>query len=154
MSVLNELLNIGAIEPAAIAHATSTRWLADAARHITAADMIADIDPSGAIMLAYEAARMSVAAALLNAGYRVRSRVGSQQVLARFAEDLAIQTRDSALTQLDSLRSYRSQFDFRPDGDFVADSTANGTGGIHDAIATAAAIRAACSEAIHSEPER
>jgi len=151
MSAVNELLTSGAIEPAAIVRATSTRWLADAVRHITAADMIADVDPSGAIMLVYEAARMSVAAVLLDTGYKVRSRVGSQEVLARFAEDLAIQTDEPALTQLDSLRRYRSQFDFRPDGEgFTTDSTDPGAGGIHDAIATAAAIRAACSLAIRS----
>lgn len=70
MSILSDLLRQGLIEPVEPDDATTAMWLDDAGRHLEAAQTIADLDPSGAYVLAYDAARKSVAAALLATGYR------------------------------------------------------------------------------------
>ncbi len=77
MTTIDDLLAKGLIEPVDADTAMSRQWLEDARRHLQAAEAIADIDPSGAYVLAYDAARKSVAAALLATGHRVRSRPGS-----------------------------------------------------------------------------
>ncbi|MEX2134618.1 MAG: hypothetical protein WEB67_10795, partial [Acidimicrobiia bacterium] len=82
MTSIEDLLSSGLIEPVEADPTTATQWLEDAGRHLEAANKIADLDPSGAYVLAYDAARKSVAAALLMTGHRVRSRPGSHQALA------------------------------------------------------------------------
>ena len=51
----------------------ASQWLSDASRHLEAARAIAELDPSGAYVFAYDAARKSIAAALLRAGHFVRT---------------------------------------------------------------------------------
>jgi len=68
MSILSDLLRQGRIEP--VEPDDATIWLDNAGRHLEAAQTIADLDPSGAHVLANDAARKSVAAALLATGYR------------------------------------------------------------------------------------
>ena len=53
--------------------------------------------PSGAYVLAYDAARKAVAAALLMTGHRVRSRPGSHQALAQYAKVLVGENGEPAL---------------------------------------------------------
>jgi hypothetical protein len=91
MSSLDDLLRRGLIESVEPDLATATQWLDDAGRHVEAATRIAELDPSGAYVLAYDAARKSVAGALLMSGHRVLSRPGSHLPLARYAESLAAQ---------------------------------------------------------------
>ena len=57
MSILDELRVQGLIEAVERDQATATQWLDDAGRHLEAATKIADIDPSGAYVLAYDAVR-------------------------------------------------------------------------------------------------
>lgn len=64
MTTFDDLLNRGLIESIEPDEATATKWLEDAGRHLDAAQKINDLDPSGAYVLAYDAARKSVAAAL------------------------------------------------------------------------------------------
>ena len=116
----------------------SGQWLEDARRHLEAAEAIADIDPSGAYVLAYDAARKSVAAALLATGHRVRSRPGSHQAIAQFAKELAKQTNEPALNRLDRLRRDRNRSEYG--------SKSFGQAEVREAIETAKAIQATCSE--------
>jgi hypothetical protein len=116
--------------------ATSARWLEDAHRHLEAEQTVADIDPSGAYV-AYDAARQSVTAALLTTGHRVRSRPGSHQALAQFANQLATQTGEPGLKRFDRLRRNRNRSQYG--------SRTFGKAEVREAIDTATAIRAACA---------
>jgi hypothetical protein len=136
MTSLEDLLSRGLIEPVETDPTTATQWLEDAGRHIAAAGKIADLDPSGAYVLAYDAARKSVAAALLMTGHRVRSRPGSHQALAQHANSLATKTGEEALKRFDRLRRNRNRSEYG--------SKTFGKAEVSEAIETAGAIRAAC----------
>lgn len=137
MSTVDDLLAKGLVESVEADPATSAQWLEDAERHLEAAETVADIDPSGAYVLAYDAARKSVAAALLTTGHRVRSRPGSHQALAQFANQLATQTGEPALKRFDRLRRHRNRSEYG--------SRTFGKAEVREAIDTATAIRAACA---------
>jgi len=138
MSALDDLVAKQPFESVEADTATSRKWLEDASRHLEAANAIADIDRSGAYVLAYDAARKSVAAALLTTGHRVRSRPGSHQALAQFAKELAIQTGEPALERFDRLRRNRNRSEYS--------SMTFGEAEVREAIDIARAIRAACAK--------
>jgi hypothetical protein len=140
MSMLDDLRNRGLIEEVEPDQATAGQWLEDAGRHIEAAKKIADLDPSGAYVLAYDAARKSVAGALLMSGHRVLSRPGSHQALARYADSLGAETGEQALTRFDRLRRNRNRSEYG--------SRTFGKAEVSEAIDTARAIRAACANQI------
>jgi len=79
---------------------------------VTTSGRDAELDSSDAYVLAYDAARKSVASALLISGHRVLSRPGSHQALARYAESLTAQTGEQALSRFDRLRRNRSRSDY------------------------------------------
>jgi hypothetical protein len=136
LSSFDDLLARGFIELVEPDNATATKWLEDARRHIDAAQKIADLDPSGAYVLAYDAARKSVAAALLISGHRVRSRPGAHQALARYADHLATQVHEPALERFDRLRRNRNRSEYG--------SRTFGQAEVSQAIEIAQAIRTAC----------
>jgi HEPN domain-containing protein len=138
MTSIEDLLNKGLIEPVEADPTTATQWLEAAGRHLEAAKKIADLDPSGAYVLAYDAARKSVAAALLMTGHRVRSRPGSHQALAQHANSLATKTGEEALNRFDRLRRNRNRSEYG--------SKTFGKAEVVDAIDTAGTIRAACAK--------
>lgn len=140
MSILDDLRNKGLIEKVEPDQAAASGWLDDAGRHLDAATMVANLDPSGAYALAYDAARKSVAAALLMSGHRVLSRPGSHQALAQYAESIAIQADEPALTRFDRLRRNRNRSEYG--------SRTFGKAEVAEAIDTAKAIRAACASLI------
>lgn len=140
MSTLDDLRNRGLIESVNADRATAAQWLNDAERHLEAATKIAELDPTGAYVLAYDAARKSVAAALLMDGHRVLSRPGAHQALAQYAESLASQTGEHALTRLDRLRRNRNRSEYG--------SRTFGKAEVAEAIDTTAAIRADCAKRI------
>ena len=140
MSILDDLTREGLIEKVEPDQATSTGWLDDARRHLEAAAKIAELDPSGACVLAYDAARKAVAAALLMSGYRVLSRPGSHQALAQYAESIAIRVDEPALSRFDRLRRNRNRSEYG--------SRTFGKAEVAEAIDTAKAIRAACASVI------
>jgi hypothetical protein len=137
MNTLDDLRNRGLIEAVEPDQATATGWLYDAGRHLEAAIKIAELDPSGAYLLAYDAARKSVAAALLTSGHRVLGRPGSHQALAQFAESLTLQVDEPALKRFDRLRRNRNRSEYG--------SRTFGRAEVEGAIDTARAIRAACA---------
>jgi hypothetical protein len=140
MSILDDLRNKGLIEKVEPDQAAATGWLDDAGRHLDAATMVADLDPSGAYVLAYDAARKSVAAALLMSGHRVLSRPGSHQALAQYAQSIAIQVDEPALTRFDRLRRNRNRSEYG--------SRTFGEAEVAEAIDTAKTIRAVCASLI------
>ena len=137
MNTLDDLRNRGLIEAVEPDQATATGWLDDAGRHLEAAIKIAELDPSGAYVLAYDAARKSVAAALLTSGHRALSRPGTHQALAKFAESLTLQVDEPALKRFDRLRRNRNRSEYG--------SRTFGKAEVEEAIDTARAIRAACA---------
>lgn len=140
MSVLDDLRNRGLIESVNTDRATAEQWLTDAGRHLEAARRIAEVDPAGSYLLAYDAARKSVAAALLMDGHRVLSRPGAHRAIAQYAESLVSQTGERALSRLDRLRRNRDRSEYG--------STTFGSAEVAEAIASAEAIRAACARRI------
>ena len=136
MTIFDDLLSRGLIESVEPDDATATKWLEDAGRHLDAAQRISDLDPSGAYVLAYDAARKAVAAALLNTGHRVRSRPGAHQALAQYSGHLATQTGESALERFDRLRRNRNRSEYG--------SRTFGKAELAEAIGIARAILAAC----------
>lgn len=138
MSVLDDLRNRGLIEKVTVDRAMATEWLDDSERHLSAAKQIADLDPSGAYILAYDAARKSIAAALLISGHRVLSRPGAHRALAEYADWLADKTDEQALTRFDRLRRNRNRSEYG--------SRTFGRAEVTEAIDTARAIRAACAK--------
>jgi hypothetical protein len=54
MTSLDDLASRGLIEQVEADPTTATQWLEDAGRHLDAAAKIADLDPSGAYVLAYD----------------------------------------------------------------------------------------------------
>jgi len=140
MSILDDLRHKGLIEKVEPDQATATGWLDDAGRHLEAATKIAELDPSGAYVLAYDAARKSLAAALLMAGHRILSRPGSHQALAQYAESIAIQVDEPALNRFDRLRRNRNRSEYG--------SRTFGKAEVAEAIDTAEAIRAACTSVV------
>lgn len=140
MSTLDDLRSKGLIEPVEPDEGTASQWLDDASRHLEAAAKIADLDLSGAYVLAYDAARKSVAAALLMAGHRVLSRPGSHQALAQYADSLTAETGEQALKRFDRLRRNRNRSEYG--------SRTFGKAEVQEAIETAHAIRAACASRI------
>lgn len=137
MNTLDDLRKRGLIEKVEPDQATATAWLDDAERHLEAATRIAELDPSGAYVLAYDAARKSMAAALLMSGHRVLSRPGSHQALAQYAESIALQVDEPALTRFDRLRRNRNRSEYG--------SRTFGKAEVAEAIDTARAIRAICA---------
>jgi hypothetical protein len=140
MSIVDDLQREGLIEAVEPDPATAKQWLEDAGRHLEAAAKIADLDASGAYVLAYDAARKAVAAALLMSGHRVLSRPGSHQGLARYAESLGTQTGEPALTRFDRLRRIRNRSEYG--------SRTFGKAEVAEAVDTARAIQAACAKVI------
>jgi len=112
MSEIDDLVAKGLIETVEPDRPMAEQWIDEGGRHLQAAQAIETIDPSGAYVLAYDAARKALAAALLMTGHRVRSRPGSHQALAQFAKVLGQSTTEPALTQFDRLRRERNRSEY------------------------------------------
>lgn len=138
MSLLDQLRAQGLVEPVEVDIVAIEQWLDDADRHIVAAEAIAELDPTGAYVLAYDAARKSVAAALLRRGHRVLSRPGAHQALARFAKDLGRSHDEPSLARLDRLRRNRNRSEYG--------TRTFGESEVTEAITTARAISRACRQ--------
>lgn len=137
MTVLDDLVAKSLVEEVEADAAMADQWLDNARRHLEAADAIADLDPSGAYVLAYDAARKSVAAALLKTGHRVKARPGAHQALAQYAKSLASTKGEPALARFDRLRRNRNRSEYG--------ARNFGQAEVQEAIDTARAILSACS---------
>ncbi len=140
MSGLDDLIAKRLIEPVEVDELMGPQWIEDATRHLRAAQAVESIDPTGAYVLAYDAARKSVATVLLMTGHRVTSRPGSHQALALFAKTLAEEVHEPALAQLDRFRRNRNRSEYG--------SRTFGAAEVKEAIQMASAILDACSKRI------
>ncbi len=140
MSGLDDLIAKSFIEPVEVDEMTARRWIEDARRHLQAAQAVESIDLAGAYVLAYDAARKSVAAVLLMTGHRVTNRPGSHQALALFAKTFAEDADEPALAQLDRLRRNRNRSEYG--------SRTFGAAEVKEAIQMAGAILDVCAKRI------
>ena len=140
MSGLDDLIAKRLIEPVEVDEHIGPQWIEDARRHLQAAQAVESIDPAGAYVLAYDAARKSVAAVLLMTGHRVTSRPGSHQALAQFAKTLAEDADEPALAQLDRLRRNRNRSEYG--------SKTFGAAEVKEAIHMAGLILDVCSKRV------
>lgn len=136
MSILDDLRRRDLIEPVEPDETMARQWIGDARRHIEAGKTIRELDPAGAYVLAYDAARKSVAAVLLVTGFRVRSRPGSHQALAQFARHLGEEAREPALGHFDRLRRNRNRSEYG--------SRTFGHAEVEEALILAEGIHAVC----------
>lgn len=140
MTILDDLLAQDLIEVVPSDGPMAAQWIDDSGRHLEAVEAIKTIDPTGAYVLAYDAARKAVAAALLVEGYRVKSRPGAHQALARYARHLSERTNALELGRFDRLRRNRNQAEYG--------SRTFGSAEVEEAIATARAILDACDDLV------
>jgi HEPN domain-containing protein len=140
MNELDDLIAKRFIEVVQTDRPMAEKWISDARRHLQAAQAIETIDPSGVYVLAYDAARKAVAAALLMTGHRVRGRPGSHQALAQYAEVLGRETGEPAFKQFDRLRRERNRSEYG--------ARSFGKAEVNEAIKTAEAILETCARQI------
>lgn len=130
MTVIDQLLKDGLIESVPADSDTAHMWIADATRHLEAAQRIIEIDRAGAYSLSYDAARKSLTAHMLASGWRPRSVPGAHWAVARYAA--ALPAAPAELGRFDDMRRTRNRSEY---GVRVL-----GHREVSDAIDTAAAI--------------
>ena len=109
MSVTEDLIREGLIGKVPADPTSARKRLAEAARHLKSAEMIVDVDPSGAYQLAYDGARKAIVAAMLAAGLRVKAKEGAHAVAARYAAGLA---EAEPFTAFDRMRRNRNRSEY------------------------------------------
>ena len=93
----------------------------DAARaHLASARLLADSDPTGGFVMAYDATRKAIAAHMRAAGLRVRKGPGEHERTARYAAAALDPDLSDHLDALDGMRRLRHQSEYgarliRPD---------------------------------------
>ncbi len=111
--IIDDLVRDGSFEAVAADSATAQRILDEARRHVAAARQIATLDPSGAYVLCYDAARKAVSAVLLAGGYRAMSVPGAHAATARAAFSFgASEAEQNRLRQLDQMRRHRNRSEY------------------------------------------
>ena len=110
---IDDLVRDGSFEAVPADSATARRILDEARRHVAAARQIATLDPSGAYVLCYDAARKAVSAVLLAGGYRAMSVPGAHSATAPAAFSFgASEAERSRLRQLDQMRRHRNRSEY------------------------------------------
>ncbi|HKY47885.1 MAG TPA: HEPN domain-containing protein [Acidimicrobiia bacterium] len=110
---IDDLVRDGSFEAVPADPASARRILDEARRHVAAARQIATLDPSGAYVLSYDAARKAVSAVLLAGGYRAMSVPGAHAATARAAFSFgASEVEQNRLRQLDQMRRHRNRSEY------------------------------------------
>lgn len=110
MTVIDQLLREGLIQSVEADTRTARAWIADARRHLEAAQRIIEIDRAGAYSLSYDAARKSLAAHMLASGLRTRSAPGAHWAVARYAA--ALSDAPAQLARFDDMRRTRNRSEY------------------------------------------
>ncbi len=111
--IIDDLAREGSFEAVPADPASARRILDEARRHVAAARQIATLDPSGAYVLCYDAARKAISAVLLAGGYRAMSVPGAHVAIARAAVSFgASEVERSRLRQLDQMRRHRNRSEY------------------------------------------
>jgi len=113
VSVRDDLLAERLVAEAPPDPVTARACLEVAEKHLVSAEAVAERDMVGAYALLYEAARKAVAAAMLMAGLRIRSRPGSHVAIARYAVSLGRSSEDRPhLERFDQMRRNRNALQY------------------------------------------
>lgn len=109
MSATVDLLRQGLIEKVAPDPTSARTRLTEAARHLEGAEMIVDVDPSGAYQLAYNAARKAIVAVMQADGVRITAQQGGHTVAGRYAAGLS---NAEVFTAFDRMRRNRNRSEY------------------------------------------
>ncbi|TFD73268.1 HEPN domain-containing protein [Cryobacterium fucosi] len=112
---IDRLIQQGRLTRVAANRALATRHLEQAATHLTAAAMLRNLDPAGAFTLTYDAARLALAALLVNQGLRPRGE-GAHAVLLEAAIAQLEPPRQPEIREFDWMRRLRNDTQY-PDVD-------------------------------------
>ena len=113
MTEISDLITQGMLERVPADRATAGDWIDAARRHLVSADRIKDVDPEGAYVLLYDAARKAIAAMMLTEGLRARAVPGSHRAVAEYAVRSVNRKQDRAhLQRFDGMRRNRNRVEY------------------------------------------
>ena len=112
---IDHLIQQGRLTRVAANRDLAASHLAQADTHLTAAETLRDLDPAGAFTLAYDAARLALAAVLVNQGLRPRGE-GAHAVLLEAAIVQLEPPRQIEIREFDWMRRLRNDTQY-PDID-------------------------------------
>lgn len=115
---IDQLIAQGRLTPVQASRELAEEYLDRATKHLTAAQAIHDIDAAGAFNLTYDAARLAMAAILINQGLRPRGE-GAHAVLLEVALVQLEPPRQEELREFDWMRKLRNDTQY-PDVDRAA----------------------------------
>ena len=104
---IDHLLHQGRLTRVAANRDLAAGHLAQASTHLVAAATLRDLDPAGAFTLAYDAARLALAAVLVNQGLKPRGE-GAHAVLLEAAIAQLEPPRQSEIREFDWMRRLRN----------------------------------------------
>lgn len=112
---IDQLIRQGRLTPVAANRDLAEAHLAQASTHLTGATALRDLDPAGAFGLAYDAARLALAAVLVNQGLRPRGE-GAHAVLLEAAIAQLEPPRQPEIREFEWMRRLRNDTQY-PDVD-------------------------------------
>jgi hypothetical protein len=112
---IDQLIQQGRLTRVAANRDLAESHLAQADTHLTAAATLRDLDPAGAFTLAYDAARLALAAVLVNQGLKPRGE-GAHAVLLEAAIAQLEPPRQTEIREFDWMRRLRNDTQY-PDID-------------------------------------
>ena len=131
---IDQLIQQGRLTRVAADRALAESHLTQARTHLAAAVTLRDLDPAGAFTLAYDAARLALAALLVNQGLRPRGE-GAHAVLLQAAIAQLEPPRQAEIREFDWMRRLRNDTQY-PDTDRLSASADD----VDQAIPSAQAI--------------
>jgi hypothetical protein len=108
---IDDLRNRGLLEEVARDPEGARVIIDECQRHLASAEQIADVDPTGAFQLAYDAARKAIGAHMRAAGIRVADRPGAHATTGRYGL-AAISGAADSLSEFDRMRRRRNRTEY------------------------------------------
>ena len=143
---IDQLIRQGRLTHVVANRDLAERHLAQASIHLSAASTLRDLDPAGAFTLAYDAARLALAAVLVNQGLRPRGE-GAHALLLEVAIAQLEPPRQPEIREFDWMRRLRNDTQY-PDVDRPSASTDD----VDQAIPAAKAIVDRASRLVEAMP--
>jgi len=109
---LQRLIDSDAVRPAEIDAEAAMRDLDASRAHLASARLVADIDPTGGFVMAYDATRKAIAAHMRSRGLRVRKGPGEHERTALYASAALDPDISEHLDALDGMRRLRHQSEY------------------------------------------
>lgn len=138
---IDQLIDQGRLTRVTANRQLADRYLDQARAHLAAAAAVTDLDASGAFTLTYDAARLSLAALLINQGLRPRGE-GAHAVLLQTVLAQLEPPRQAEFRQFDWMRRLRNDTQY-PEADrptAVADDVTQAIPAAHDILERTAVL--------------